>query len=253
MEKIKLIRDQGIAWIVLNRPDKRNAIDYDIMETLPKILDEIEQNDADKIVAITGSGEQAFCSGGDLSIFHALHTKEEAQAMLTKMGNVLHRLLFFPKPTFACINGTAVGGGCEIAMTCDFRLAAPHAKMGFVQGTLGITTGWGASSIAYERLPQTNAMEMLMTAKRYTAEEAKQLNFVHKIITDDDFRAGCKQYLQSFIQLDTPILMAYKKRWLDKMEQKQMKERMLKEIDECSTLWEREEHHAAVQRFLNKS
>lgn len=253
MEKVKLIRDQGIAWIVLNRPEKRNAIDYDVMETLPKLLDEIENNDEDQIVAITGTGDEAFCSGGDLSIFHALHTKEEAQAMLSKMGDVLLRLLFFPKPTFACLNGTAVGGGCEIATTCDFRIAAPHSKVGFVQGTLGITTGWGASTVLYERLPQTIAMEMLLTAKRYTAEEAKQLKFIQEIITDSDFQKGCQNYLNNYTRLTTPILKAYKKRWLDKLDQAEMKERFRKEIDECSTLWESDEHHEAVQRFLNKS
>lgn len=253
MEKVKLQREEGIAWIILNRPNKRNAIDYDVMEKLTEYFDEIEERDEDKVIVITGEGDEAFCSGGDLSIFHALYTKEDSQAMLSKMGDILLRLFFFPKPTFAAINGTAVGGGCEIATTCDFRLIAPHAKIGFVQGTLGITTGWGASSMLYERLPQANAMEMLMTCKRYTAEEAKKLQFVQEIITDSDFRAGVRSYLQPFLKQQGAILKAYKKRWIDKYDKSAMKQRFIKEIDECSTLWATDEHHEAVQRFLNKS
>jgi enoyl-CoA hydratase/carnithine racemase len=253
MKKVKLYREHGIAWIVLNRPDKRNAIDYDVMSQLTNVLDEIEANAEDKVVVITGEGEQAFCSGGDLSIFHQLHTKKDSQEMLTKMGEILFRLFFFPKPTVAAVNGTAVGGGCEIATACDFRIVAPHAKLGFVQGTLGITTGWGASTMLYERMTQTTAMEMLMTCKRYTAQEAKSFKFVQEIITNDDFRAGCVAWLQPFLQQQAAVLGAYKKRWIDYLDKDQIKIRFDKEIDECSTLWETDEHHDAVKRFLSKS
>lgn len=253
MEKVILERNNGIAWLIINRPHKRNAIDYDVIEKLPLLLNEIERNEEDKVVAITGAGDEAFCSGGDLSVFHALHTKEEAEAMLSKMGDVLLKLFFFPKPTFACINGTAVGGGCEIATACDFRLASPYAKVGFVQGTLRIITGWGASTFLFERLKQTAAMEMLFTAKRYNAEEAKQLQFIQEIITEQDFMRGCERYLTNYTKLPTSILMAYKRRWLDKFDKEDIKKRVKKEIDECSTLWESEEHHAAVQRFLKKT
>ncbi|WP_261179315.1 enoyl-CoA hydratase/isomerase family protein [Anaerobacillus sp. CMMVII] len=104
-----------------------------------------------KIVVLTGAGTDAFCSGGDLSIFHHIHTKGEAKEMLLKMAKVLHKLFFFSKPTVAYLNGTTVGGGCEIATACDFRIAEKKLKIGFIQGRLGITTGWGGSTYLMER------------------------------------------------------------------------------------------------------
>lgn len=252
MEKVKLHREQGIAWVVLNRPEIRNAVDYDVMEQLTSILDEVENNDEDKLVVITGEGTQAFCSGGDLSSFHSLYTKKAAQEMLSKMGEILLRIFFFPKPTVAAINGTAVGGGCELATACDFRIAAPHAKIGFVQGTLGITTGWGASTMLFERFPQTMAMEMLMSCNRYKADEAKSIGFVQAVITDSDFREGCRNWLGPILNQQRTVLKAYKNRWMDRLDKETIKNRFFKEIDECSTLWESEEHHAAVEKFLNK-
>ena len=252
MENVILHREQGIAWVIINRPEIRNAVDFDVMEQLSNILDQVEQSDEDKLAVFTGEGSQAFCSGGDLSIFHSLYTKKDSQAMLSKMGEILMRIFFFPKPTVAAVNGTAVGGGCELATSCDFRLAAPHSKLGFVQGTLGITTGWGASTMLYERLPQTTAMEMLMSCKRYTAEEAKQLGFVQAVISESEFREGCVNWLKPFLSQQTEVLKAYKNRWIDRYDKENIKNRFFKEIDECSTLWESDEHHAAVQRFLNK-
>ncbi|WP_209125476.1 enoyl-CoA hydratase/isomerase family protein [Alkalihalobacillus sp. BA299] len=252
MAKVQLVREDGIAWLIINRQDKRNAVDYDVMDLLTEKLDEIETNDEDKLVVIRGQGDQAFCSGGDLSIFHLLHTKKQAEEMLLKMGEILFRLFFFPKPTVAAINGTAVGGGCELATACDFRLAAPHVKVGFVQGTLGITTGWGASTMLLERISQADALQMLMTAKRFTAEEAIGLNFVQQIIEAENFDQGCKEWLAPFLKQSTAVLRAYKKRWNDRFDKASVKNRFLNEIDECSTLWETDEHHAAVEKFLSK-
>lgn len=253
MEKIQVVQQSEIAWVRINREAKRNAIDYETMEQLDRALSLIEEDNNVKVLVITGAGNQAFCSGGDLSVFHELETKKQAEQMLTKMGNILYKLFFYPKPTIAAINGTAIGGGCEIATACDFRLAAPHAKMGFVQGTLAITTGWGASTMLYERLPQPTAMQMLMTCRRYTAEEAKALHFVVDIIDSKDFLQGCEEWLSPFLQTSGSVLKAYKKRWMDKYNKAEMKKRFFQEIDECSTLWESQEHHDAVQRFLKKS
>ncbi|WP_096199245.1 enoyl-CoA hydratase/isomerase family protein [Bacillus sp. FJAT-45350] len=252
MGKVELTRESGIAWVTLNRPDKRNAIDFEVMELLHQVLTEVEENDDDKILVIRGAGDQAFCSGGDLSIFHNLHTKEQAQEMLSKMGEVLFRLFFFPKPTVAVINGSAVGGGCEIASACDFRIAAPHVKIGFVQGTLGITTGWGGATMLLQRLNQVEAMEMLLSCKRYSADEARDIGFIHRVMYEADFSKGCCNWLSSFTKQSGGVLKAYKHRWCDQFDKEDIKRRMAKEIDECSTLWASDEHHEAVQRFLAK-
>ncbi|MBU8907126.1 enoyl-CoA hydratase/isomerase family protein [Desertibacillus haloalkaliphilus] len=253
MSKVVVERNHGLVWVTLNRPYKRNAVDYDVMEELDQVLDEVEDNQDDKVLVITGQGNEAFCSGGDVALFQDLYTKKQAFPMLSKMGKVLYRLFFFPKPTVAAINGTAVGGGCELATACDFRVAASTAKIGFVQGTLGITTGWGGSTLLYERLPATVAMELLMTCKVMTAQHANETGFVQHVVSGDDFRADVESYLRPYTRQSVAVLQAYKKRFTDSYDKAEVKERFYKEIDHCSTLWASDEHHEAVERFLNKS
>ncbi|WP_078554875.1 enoyl-CoA hydratase/isomerase family protein [Bacillus alkalicellulosilyticus] len=252
MGKVTVSRNNDIVWVTINRPDKRNAIDYDVMVQLDCILTEIEQNENDKVLIITGAGDRAFCSGGDLSIFHSLHTKEKAQEMLERMANILYRLFLFPKITIAAVNGVAVGGGCEIAVACDFRLASPNARLGFIQATLGITTGWGGSSMLLERIESQKALQFLFSAEIVTAKEAEQKGLVTDLVNESDFRVGCEEWVLPFIKQSVPVLQAYKKRWLDQIDRDELKKRFAAEVDECSTLWESEEHQEAVKKFLKK-
>ena len=102
--------------------------------------------------------------------------------MLSKMGGILYKIATFKKPTIAILNGSAIGGGCELATAFDFRLARSGVKLGFVQASLGITTGWGGASLLLERIPQQSAMQLLLNGTVYTAVKAKQLGFIDQII-----------------------------------------------------------------------
>lgn len=242
---VTYIDEHKLFWFKINRPDKRNAVDYDVMNELEQALKEVKGNKAIRAFIITGTGEQSFCSGGDLSVFHALHTKEEAYSMLSKMGGILYSLMTLPVPTYALINGTAIGGGCEIASACDQRWALPHAKLGFVQGKLGITTGWGGASMLFEKIPSPQALQMLNSATIYSAEVAKKLGFVQKIIPANETHAMHESLVQS-----SGVLSSYKQALVSKWEQTNLKERMLAEIEQCAYLWEQDEHHNAVAGFL---
>src|SRR4051812_19543202 len=110
---VELDEQSGILLFTIKREEKRNAVNYAVMDGLKAAVERAKKDDV-RVLAITGEGEQAFCSGGDLSIFHALHTEREAYNMLAKMGDVLYKLATLPKPTVALLNGPAVGGGCEI-------------------------------------------------------------------------------------------------------------------------------------------
>jgi enoyl-CoA hydratase len=252
MKKLIVERDEsGIVWITINRPERRNAIDYDVMDALDRTLTEIGQNETDKAVVITGAGEKSFCSGGDLQQFHSLHTKEEALGMLSKMGAILYRLMTLPKPTIALLNGTAVGGGCEIAAACDYRFASEGAQIGFIQGQLGITTGWGGATMLYEKLCHDQAMTLLYSAKRYHAEEAHKLGFIHAIF-QGDLKLSCRSWIKETLSPRAEVLASYKKVAVRKWEQTCLQERMREEIEQCAVLWEGDAHHEAVASFLSK-
>lgn len=252
MGKVLLERtENGIVWLTINRIEKRNAIDFDVMDSFKRVIDEVANNKSDKVLVITGSGKKAFCSGGDLSVFHNLQTKNEAYQMLSKMGEILYSLVTLKKPTVALLNGAAIGGGCEIASACDFRVASEKAKFGFVQGKLGITTGWGGASMLLEKLSYDKAMTLLMTANRFSAEEGQELGFINKIFAEENLREQCERWLQAFVEQSAGVLGAYKQAAIKKWECTNLRDRMLAEINQCSILWESDEHHEAVQSFLD--
>jgi enoyl-CoA hydratase len=248
MAKVEMNIENEIAWLILNRPEKRNAIDYDVIELFNEKLDMAESRNDVKIVVITGAGNDAFCSGGDLSVFHRIHTKQDAKEMLLKMAKVLYKLFCFPKPTVAYLNGTAVGGGCEIATACDFRIAQKNTKLGFIQGKLGITTGWGGSTYLMERVNTQEALQLLMSADPFDAMEGIKKGFIQNIYERELFN----QWLSSYTNQPLGVLLAYKQRFLAHHDPEVLFKRVLDEIEDCSTLWETPEHHEAVERFINK-
>ncbi|MFC7784478.1 enoyl-CoA hydratase/isomerase family protein [Rossellomorea sp. GCM10028870] len=245
------MNEEGILQFIINRPEKRNAVSYEIMAGLEKALDECIQNDHVKALLITGSGDQAFCSGGDLSQFHNLKTESESYGMLSKMGSLIMKLAFLPKPTIAFINGTAIGGGCEIATACDFRIAKRTTKMGFVQGNLAITTGWGGGTLLLERLSASNALSLLMTARVEEAEVLYDMGFVDELV---DANVPIHEFplIKLISQKSEGVLRAYKQQLLGKWDRKRVEENIMKEISQCSKLWASDEHHEAVERFFNK-
>lgn len=252
MGKVLIERnDNGVVWLTINRPDKRNAIDFDVMDSFKATIDEVAKNNNDKVLVITGAGDKAFCSGGDLSEFHNLQTRDEAYRMLSKMGDILYSLVTLPKPTVALLNGAAIGGGCEIASACDFRLASENAKFGFVQGKLGITTGWGGATMLLEKLPFAKAMNMLMTANRFSVQEGYEFGFINKILPSQSLKEQCEAWLEAYISQSAGVLEAYKKTAIRKWEHTDLRQRMFEEINQCAILWESDEHHDAVKSFLD--
>ncbi|WNS77067.1 enoyl-CoA hydratase/isomerase family protein [Bacillus sp. DTU_2020_1000418_1_SI_GHA_SEK_038] len=242
--------EDGLLMFTINRPDKRNAISYEVMDGLEKALTLSSQEDI-KVLAITGQGEKAFCSGGDLSAFHRLRTEEEAYVMLSRMSELLVKLMLLPKPTIALLNGTAVGGGCELASACDFRIASKHVKAGFIQGSLAITTGWGGGTFLFERLLPANAMKMLMEASLYDTEQLRELGFVQSIV-EGDLQENARKDLNIILGIESDVLTAYKTMLINKWKETRLKERVKEEVRKCAKLWESEAHHQQVAKFLEK-
>lgn len=242
--------NEGVLLFTINRPDRRNAINFEVMNGLEEAIRLAEDDDV-KVFAITGAGDQAFCSGGDLAAFHRLKTEEQAYGMLSRMAGVLYKLLVLPKPTIAILNGTAVGGGCEIASACDFRIGKNGIKAGFVQANLAITTGWGGGTLLIEKLTQTIALKMLMDAKIHTSDELREIGFLNDLYDGDPMEA-CLSFLKESLEKETEVLAAYKSLLNKKWELLSMRERMNDEAARCAVLWEGEAHHKKVDEFINQ-
>ncbi|WP_422123611.1 enoyl-CoA hydratase/isomerase family protein [Planococcus sp. X10-3] len=244
----KIDTADGIMTFTIDRPEIRNAINDEVMQGLEELV-ERATTELPRLVIITAAGDRAFCSGGDLSVFHALETEAEAYPMLKRMGDVLYGIKTLPVPVAALVNGTAVGGGCEIATACDYRLVRSHAKAGFIQGTLAITSGWGGGTYLFEALQHDHALKMLSEARLYTADELLANGWATAVIQDDN---DIENFLASFRDVLPEVHRAYKEMAVRRWQASHLAERVEAEIRRCSQLWASDAHHAAVARFLKK-
>lgn len=247
-----LVKD-SIAYFTITRPKMRNAVNYDVMEGLETFLDEIEDNPDISFAVITGEGDRAFCSGGDLSDFHGFETAEQALPMLSRGAAILYRIAALPMPVIAVVNGTAVGGGCELATACDYRLMSVNAKAGFIQGTLAITSGWGGASLLFEKNgPHDQLLKLTTGASVHSAEHMLEIGWATELY-EGDAETALKQFVEPLKKIHRNVHRAYKAIAVRKWKDNGLQEAMQEEARVCSILWESDAHHEAVQRFLTKS
>jgi enoyl-CoA hydratase len=198
--------DNGIFTVTINRPDKLNALNKKVFEELNSVLDEINNNPAIKSAIITGAGSKAFIAGADISEFNELD-KAGAMAMAKKGQDTFFRIENSGKPIVAAVNGFALGGGCELAMACHFRLAAEHAKFGQPEVNLGLVPGYGGT----QRLPQLigkgRAIEMLITANMIDASTALQYGLVNYVVKPEELLPKAISILET-INSKAPIAVA---------------------------------------------
>jgi enoyl-CoA hydratase len=244
--------EDGIATFTIQRPEMRNAVNLDVMAGLEQFLDQIEDNPDVAFAVLTGSGDRAFCSGGDLSEFHAFRTADEAFPMLSRMAGLLYRVATLPMPVIALVNGAAVGGGCEIATACDYRIVSSSAKAGFIQGTLAITTGWGGATLLFEKdSKHDRVFRLLSEAEVHSADQLLEAGWATEIY-NGDANEGLQRFLAKMSIHHPSVHRAYKSIAIRKWTADFMRDRMLEEARQCSVLWASDAHHEAVERFLSK-
>ena len=142
-KNIRFETDDKVATVTIDRPERRNAIDIDTTLELEVLLDQIKGNREILTLILTGSGDEAFISGGDLKYFQTLDSLYKGREMSILCGNLLDSIEGLDIPVIAAINGYAFGGGCEFALACDYRIASKEARFGFRQIKMGIMTSWG--------------------------------------------------------------------------------------------------------------
>lgn len=189
MKTIDVRIAEGIATITFQRPHVRNAVSLEMVEELQTVLEQCRFDPQVKTVVFTGEGT-TFLSGGDLEQFIAVRGFEKAAPLLGKVGELLTIIDAYPKPTIAMMNGTTIGGGCEFAVSCHFRFASESVVLGFVQIGMHITTGWGGGTRLLAKLPESHALQLLLTGERITAGEAKQLGLVDRVYPHETARRG---------------------------------------------------------------
>lgn len=205
-ETLLLHAENGILTITINRPDKLNALNKTVFEELNKALDELSGNAELKSAIITGSGPKAFVAGADISEFNEL-SKEQSMQLAKRGQDTFFRIENSPKPIVAAVNGFALGGGCELAMSCHFRIASENAKFGQPEVNLGLIPGYGGTQRLVQLVGKGKAMEMLMSAVLIDASEAKSLGLVNHVTLPEILLEHTKQIL-TVINTKAPLAVA---------------------------------------------
>ena len=180
MNNLLLEVKDGVAVISINRPQALNALNSDTLTELSACLDQVEADSAVNVVVLTGAGEKSFVAGADIGEMKPL-TAVEAKAFGRLGNDVFLKVERLSKPVIAAVNGFALGGGCELAMACDIRLASEKAKFGQPEVGLGITPGFGGTQRLARIVGVSNAMELILTAKTIKAEEAERIGLVSHV------------------------------------------------------------------------
>jgi 3-hydroxypropionyl-coenzyme A dehydratase len=187
MKYIQLEPQGEIAVLRINRPEALNAMNIDVISELSRTIDILGADENIKVVIITGSGEKSFCAGADISYMVNIDPIT-AEKYASSAQSVLNKIERLEKPVIAAVNGYALGGGCELAMVCDIRIASSNAKLGQPEVTIGIPPGWGGTQRLMRLVGPAKAKELVFTGKMISADEAFQMGLVNSVIslTSDD-------------------------------------------------------------------
>jgi enoyl-CoA hydratase len=207
-ENILVSNETNSATVTINRPTKLNALNKTTIIELQHAFTSLEKNKEIRVIILTGSGEKAFVAGADISEFAHFSESEGADLALQGQTGLFDLIENLTTPVIAAINGFALGGGLELAMSCHFRVASENAKMGLPEVTLGVIPGYGGT----QRLPQLvgkgKAMEMILTAGMLNAEEAKSYGLVNYVLPQENLLDFCMEMGQK-ISKNSPVAIGY--------------------------------------------
>jgi len=182
LEFLEYVEADGVGLLTINRPAVHNAIGLTTMPELERVLAHLETSPTPSALVLTGAGDKSFISGGDLKELERLTTHEGAASMSRQMQKLMSRLSDLTIPVIGAINGDSYGGGCEVALACDIRIASSHARFAFKQVTIGITPAWGGRSRLVELVGRSIALRLMLTGEVIDAAEAMHIGLVDSVV-----------------------------------------------------------------------
>lgn len=210
-EKVLLDTNNRVATITVNRPEKRNAMDIPTRETLRETFESVEDDDDVRVVILRGAGEGSFLAGGDIDMFHEFDALD-ALEFANKHSQALYNYIAeFPKPTIAAIDGYALGGGAEIALACDIRLATSDAKFGFPEVNIGLFPAAGGTQRVIDIVGPGIAKEMIFTGEAYDAEEVEEMGIINHVYDSAAFDDAVQDMAEE-IALKAPLALQLAKK-----------------------------------------
>ena len=246
---IKYEEEDKIAILTINRPKALNALNSGVLDELDKTLSSIDTNKIRALI-ITGAGEKSFVAGADIGEMSKL-TKKEGEAFGKKGNDVFRKIETFPIPVIAAINGFALGGGCEISMSCDIRICSENAIFGQPEVGLGITPGFGGTQRLARLVGEGMAKQMIYTAKNIKADEALRIGLVNAVYKQNELMDAAKKMAKN-IALNAPIAVRNCKKAINEGMQVDMDKAIVIEEKLFGDCFETEDQKAGMGNFLEK-
>jgi enoyl-CoA hydratase len=248
-ETILVERVGRVAILTINRPDKMNALNQQVRDEMIGLLAQIETDDSVGVVVLTGAGEKAFIAGADIGEFAGRTPFDQRHAM--RSPRIFDAMAVYPKPVIAMINGFCLGGGCELAMSCDIRIASEKARFGQPEINLGLIPGGGGTQRMPRLVGAGHALRLILTGDMIGAAEAQSIGLVEMVVPAEELRAKTLE-LANKIASKSPLTVKVAKEAIRASERLAIEEGLAYERDLFCLCFSTADKEEGVQAFLAK-
>ncbi|MCL0030202.1 enoyl-CoA hydratase-related protein [Thermodesulfovibrionales bacterium] len=249
-ENILLIKEDKIATVTINRPRALNALNSETLIELAEVMGQLDNDSEIRAIILTGAGEKAFVAGADIAFIQGL-TPAAAKNFALLGQNTFNKIEKLSKPVIAAINGFALGGGCELAMACDLRVASTKAKFGQPEVNLGLIAGFGGTQRLARLVNPGVAKEMLFTGDIYSAEEAQKMGLVNQVVAGEELLDFCKT-VAGKIASRSPVAVKLTKEAANNGIEMDLEKALAYEANLFALAFTTEDHNVGINAFLNK-
>ncbi len=242
----------GAVWLTIDRAAKHNALARPVLAELRATVVELGARPEVRYLVLTGAGERYFAAGGDLRDLAGVRDEPAVQAMMDEAGSALDALRHCPVPVIAYLNGDAIGGGAELALACDLRLQASHARLGYVQARLAITSAWGGGPDLFRTVGPARALRMLGRAELVGADEALACGLADAVIRDGVHGADLQAFLRPLDDCAPQVLRGFKAQAIAARQGLPWAAQRQVEREHLVRTWLHDDHWSAADKLLSK-